>query len=183
MSRRDSSERDLKQSNPAFYRTTSSEIGSPIVNFEEKTDSKNLATSSSALHSFPFLYTRESDKIGAMVPGNNGMSSKSQTASDLARRRAERNLIIEAEIKELSNLKPVKISTEQILSCYRQGTKIEDPRFTTSSNEYGKIGRGSRIALNFPAVSNDALLSKARINFMAVFDISQGRRHQPSQHL
>lgn len=183
MSRRDSSERDLKQSNPAFYHTTSSEIGAPIANFKERTDTKCSATSSSASQSFPFLYTRESDKIGAMVPGNNGMSSKSQTASDLARRRAERNLMIEAEIKKMSNLKPVEISTEQILSCYRQGTKIEDPRFTTSSNEYGKIGRGSRTALKSPAVSNHALLSKVRINFMAVFNISQGRRHQPSQHL
>jgi hypothetical protein len=141
MSRSDRSDGDLKQSNSAFYHTTSSEIGAPILNVEEKTETKGCITSSSALQSFPFLYTRESDKIGAMVPGN-GMSSKSQTASDLARRRAERNSKIEAEVKEQSNLKPVKISAEQILLCYKQGTKIEDPRFTTSSNEYGKIGGG-----------------------------------------
>jgi hypothetical protein len=142
MNRRDRSDGDLKQSNSAFYHTTSSEIGAQILSLEEKTETKTCTTSSSALQSFPFLYTRESDKIGAMVPGN-GMSSKSQTASDLARRRAARNSMIEAEIKEQSNLKPVKISAEQILSCYKQGTKIEDPRFTTSSNEYGKTGGGS----------------------------------------
>jgi hypothetical protein len=150
MSRRDRSERDLKQSNSAFYHTTSSEIGAPILNFEEKMETKDSTMSSSASQSFPFLYTRESDKIGAMVPGN-GMSSKSQTASDLARRRAERNSMIEAEIKEMSNLKPVKISAEQILSCYTQGTKIEDPRFTTSSNEYGKICRCFRITVKCPS--------------------------------
>lgn len=141
MSRGDREDNNLKHSDSAFRQTKPFETCDPISNTEGDAEMRKYLAPSSASQPFLFLYTRESEKIGAMVPGN-GLSSKIQTSSTLARRRAERNAVIEAEFKQMSNLKPEKITAAQILSCYHQGTKIEDPRFTTSSNEYGEIGRG-----------------------------------------
>ena len=42
----------------------------------------------------------------------------------------------EDETSEILNSS--ELSTEQVLALYKQGSKVEDPRFTTSANEYGE---------------------------------------------
>ena len=94
----------------------------------------------SKAQSFAFLYTRESDKIGAMVRKDNKDSTHMMGAST-GRRSQTRTRLLGADADLPPNNEHVKASPGQILASYKQGTKVEDPRFTTTSNEYGTCSR------------------------------------------
>jgi hypothetical protein len=128
---------ELRPSDSAFYRTTTSEIGHKPAKYDDVDDAENSDISApvagSTPQTFAFLYTRESDRIGSMVR-NDGLTKMQMTASTI-RRGANQNRV--GAVRATTNSETVKVSADQILSSYKQGTKIEDPRFTTTSNEYG----------------------------------------------
>ena len=127
---------EIKPSDNAFYQTTTGEIGlKPNIipgtsSFRRPfTDtipenSTELSTTGATSGNFSFLYTRESDKIGSMVR-KDGM----QMTKTLPRKPSFGTRFIEAGTTQV----PPKPSAEELLSYYRQGTKQEDPRYTTST--------------------------------------------------
>lgn len=132
---------EIRPTTSAFYRTSTSEIGDELMRGDDSTVSHekiDCQTTSAATQSFTFLYTRESDKIGSKV--RNDALDKNLHSSTIAIKRRQnraRMLVNEAEMFEIN--KSVDISADQVLASYKQGTKIEDPRFTTTANEYGKL--------------------------------------------
>ena len=127
---------EIKPSDNAFYQTTTGEIGlKPNIipgtsSFRRPytdtipEDSTELSTTGAASGNFSFLYTRESDKIGSMVR-KDGM----QMTKTLPRKPSFGTRFLEAGATQV----PPKPSAEELLSYYRQGTKQEDPRYTTST--------------------------------------------------
>jgi hypothetical protein len=133
----------IAPSDNAFYQTTTGEIGlrpnaHPGSTFRRPfTESSSAAAESAAEGSvtavdagaatgnFSFLYTRESDKIGAMVRKGNNM----QMTHTLPRKPSFGTRFMESGLTQV----PPKPSAEELLSYYRQGTKEEDPRYTTST--------------------------------------------------
>ena len=129
---------EIRPSDSAFYRTTTSEIGDTVVREREYDDvaEHEIAKegTSSATQSFAFLYTRESDKIGSKVR----MGGDTNQMSLTSKRGPGRNRFASTRDEIPEHGKPITVSPALILANYKQGTKIEDPRFTTTSNEYGK---------------------------------------------
>jgi hypothetical protein len=93
-----------------------------------------LESSDSSAQRFGFLYLKESDKIGAMV-SKQGMNLRSEapTTAACARRRALKI----AQMMADANPKLVQPMQDHSLSCYQHDTKAENPRYATTSNEYG----------------------------------------------
>ena len=126
-----------------FYSSTSNEMSNSSSRLADgmndfATPSNDSVSGTLANQSFSFLYRRESDKIGAMHTQERRNTS-SQLASDQARRRAKTSAMV-AQFNEDSMRESLKapVSDNQMLSTYSHGSKTQDPRFTTSSNEYGE---------------------------------------------
>ncbi len=139
MSRRGRGCLEIKQSDNAFYQTTTGEIGMQpnnnvgttfrrpfpeTISDDTKSDNMNTTGGATSAGNFAFLYTRESDKIGSKVR-KDGM----QMTHTLPRRSQFGTRFIEAGLTQV----PPRPSAEELLSYYRQGTKDEDPRYTTST--------------------------------------------------
>lgn len=132
-----------------YHRTTTSEIGDRPGDRTENYDSmrelrdtdigeqENLANSSSMPQSFAFLYTRESDKIGSKVR-KDGVDTKLQMTLSHTRRGINRTQAFSSQGGMISSIESIPQTADELLLSYKQGTKIQDPRFTTSSNEYGQ---------------------------------------------
>jgi hypothetical protein len=86
--------------------------------------------------SFAFLYTRESDKIGSRVR-KDGVNANLQMTLSNTRRGRSKTSAFASQAGTMSSVDSANQKTDEILLSYKQGTKVEDPRFTTSSNEYG----------------------------------------------
>jgi hypothetical protein len=137
---------EIRPSDSAFYRTTTSEIGDrPIRNQQDRfkeiefndTTVPETETSSTS-QSLAFLYKRESDKIGSRVQ-KGGMDTLQMTLSATRRaRQMTRTQNMDFPTGSVTGTGSTKINASEILAAYNQGTKVEDPRFTTTSNEYGK---------------------------------------------
>ena len=133
----------IAPSDNAFYQTTTGEIGlrpneNPGSTFRRtftETSADRTTTdgtgagagmdAGAATGNFAFLYTRESDKIGAMVRKSNNM----QMTHTLPRKPSFGTRFMDSGLTQV----PPKPSAEELLSYYRQGTKEEDPRYTTST--------------------------------------------------
>ena len=129
-------------SNSEFYSSSSNEISDSSFRLADGVNdlaapSNDTISGTSASQSFSFLYRRESDKIGAMHTQERRNTS-SQLASDQARRRAKTSAMV-AQFNEESMRESVKAPESQMLMTYSHGSKTQDPRFTTSSNEYGEV--------------------------------------------
>ena len=118
-----------KQS-PSETQHTAGKVNSFVDEYPSKLESSDLS-----VQQFVFLYSKESDKIGAMVSkvGIN-VRPEAPTAAACARRRALRISQMTAD----ANTTLVQPTANHVLSCYQQGAKVENPRFATTSNEYGK---------------------------------------------
>ena len=137
MSERGRSQGELKQLTIVFKESSSSStehtadrIGKSVEEFPSE-----LESSDSSAQRFGFLYSKESGKIGAMV-SKQGMNLRSEapTAAACARRRALKIAQMTAD----ANPKLVQPMPDHNLSCYQHDAKVENPRYATTSNEYGK---------------------------------------------
>lgn len=102
-----------------------------VETFPSKLDSLDLS-----VQQFGFLYSKESDKIGAMVSKEGvNLRSMAPSAAACARRRTLRI----SQMKADSEPELVEPTANHILTtCYQHDAKVENPRFATTSNEYGK---------------------------------------------
>ena len=84
---------------------------------------------------FSFLYARSSDVIGSKVDKSIGPLA---TLMDKpAHKMSVKNKHMRREEIRVETERP-KVDVERVLQVYHHAPKPEDPRFTTSSNEYGK---------------------------------------------
>lgn len=89
---------------------------------------------------FSFLYSRESDRIGSKVAKPPMKEVKLLTKTEFLKKKREEveqevEVVDEDDIQEETKEKP---SAEDILRAYNHAPKYEDPRYTTSTSDYGK---------------------------------------------
>jgi len=136
---------EVKPSSNPFFVRTSGDFG--VEPEEKKTWSGALnpdfAKSKKVKRSenFSFLYTRESDSIGGRV--NNPLDEKPRvlTKTEFLKKwretrgsQATQGLNNELDDQQEEKEKP---NVERILTVWKQGTKDEDPRYTTTNNTFG----------------------------------------------
>jgi hypothetical protein len=135
---------EVKASNNPFMVKTSSDFGIVPEDHVAWKASLNpdFAASLKAKRpeNFSFLYTRESDSIGAKV--DNPLDSKPRVLTKtefLKKWRAERTKDINLdELRSAEEEKEKeKPDVDRILNSWKQGTHEEDPRFQTTNNAYG----------------------------------------------
>ncbi len=134
----------MKPSSNPFFQTTARDIGiKPEEKVEWKIDGQVPQFNPSAHNvdgNFAFLYTRESDLIGGKVPKPAMEPSRLLTKTEFLKKKRE---MFEAtrtpeDIQNAhENSSPRKPTAEDILRAYKHNPKVEDPRFTTSTNEFG----------------------------------------------
>jgi hypothetical protein len=135
---------EVKPSANPFFQTASSEHGVDSSQKVEWTGHVDPAMTRSSEHAasenFSFLYTRESDRIGAKVPKNAMPVRRPLTKTEFLKQRREKLMETcnssSSEFEELSIARK-SIPAGLLLENWNQGSKCEDPRFTTSSNVYG----------------------------------------------
>jgi Domain of unknown function (DUF4490) len=134
---------EVKPSPSPFFQSASSEYG---VNVTEKknTDWKFQTTLAQSTYSndgtFSFLYTRESDKIGGGIVAKPNATRAEMPSKVAFLRKRKEDLLASGRFELVTaeqQAKP-KPDVEAILQTFKQGTKAEDPRYTTTGNEYGK---------------------------------------------
>jgi len=133
---------EVKPGNSPFFVSTGSDIG---VNVEKHIKWKGEANPDfqksgrkKQEESFSFLYTRESDSIGGRVPKPMMEKPRLLTKTEFLKKwreeRTDPSTIVEEEPRQARG---VKLDAEQILKSFKQGTKVEDPRYTSTNNQYG----------------------------------------------
>jgi len=140
----------LKPSTNPFFQTTASDIGvrpEQRIEWTGKADpAMKCAAVSERKDTFGFLYSRESDRIGGLVP-KPAVESGHQaplTKTEFLKKRRELLRTIGPDEFDMELLKVtkkeeiVKPNVEEVLKVFNQGSKVEDPRYTSSNNEYGK---------------------------------------------
>jgi hypothetical protein len=131
---------EIKPSPNPFFQTSSADIGVNAHNqIDWKIDGKAPPFNSSAQHSdgnFLFLYSRESDVIGAKVPKPVMDQKKLLTKTEFLKKKRE---MVEAtkSFEESNDAVDELISTtaraEAVLNGFQHNPKFEDPRYTTSN--------------------------------------------------
>ena len=87
---------------------------------------------------FGFLYTRESDSIGGRVAKPVIDRPKMLTKTEFLKKWRDKRTPTETEQHEELLPEPTPVDVERVLQCWKQGTKVEDPRYTTTNNEIGR---------------------------------------------
>jgi hypothetical protein len=135
---------EVKPSTNPFFVTTASDFGVKPQNKVDWKGALNPDFAKSAQNprgqNFSFLYTRESDTIGAKV--ENPLDSKPRilTKTEFLKQWREtrtKDVAPNAMVPFGTTVEKVKPNVERILSKWHQGTKTEDPRFTTTGNQIG----------------------------------------------
>eukprot|EP01039_Chlorochromonas_danica_P008895 gene8896-9814_t len=104
----------------------------------------NTTTTASVDGHFAFLYSRESDRIGARVPKPDRPELPRlpmRRTTQQQQQPSSSPLLLENDQQDsLHHHQPAaaRRTAEEVLQLYRHETKAEDPRYLTSSNEYGK---------------------------------------------
>lgn len=134
---------EIRPSDNPFFQPTSRDIGNTAADHVEWKVSGRPPQFPTVKHSvdgnFAFLYTRESDMIGAKVPKPQTMSeTKMLTRTEFLKARREKALS-ESTGLDLSEdnihhepSRP-KATAEEILKVYKHEPKYEDPRYITSN--------------------------------------------------
>lgn len=141
---------ETKPSNNPFFQTTSADVGArPEQAVEWKVGGEKPPFQPSTHQvdgNFSFLYTRESDRIGARVSKPPMKEVKLLTKTEFLKKKREEfhatKNILEAsgDVTHHSNTNqasPKKPTPEDLLRIYQHNSKDEDPRYTTTNVESG----------------------------------------------
>ena len=132
---------EVKPSSNPFFQTTTSEIGSKHDASEQgKVDGK-VPPFQQGKHNvdgnFSFLYSRESDRIGAKVAKPVMQESKLLTKTEFLKKKREEFAASSSMYQEEYNREepqsPGKRTAENVLAVYKHEPKYEDPRYSTST--------------------------------------------------
>mmetsp|Transcript_18016 Transcript_18016/g.16309 ORF Transcript_18016/g.16309 Transcript_18016/m.16309 type:complete len:198 (-) Transcript_18016:432-1025(-) len=137
---------EVKPSSNPFFQTVNSQYGGnpeDLVKWKHEINPSFLQkTETNDSESFTFLYKRTSDDIGARVKKESTMSlPQMPTKTEFLKKRREKLLetIPPDELSKFTrNNELSRLSSEETLKLYKHVPKEEDPRYTLSSNEYGK---------------------------------------------
>lgn len=136
---------EIRPSSNPFFQTTANDIGvKPHEKVEWKVETEHtqvLRKPHEVDGNFAFLYTRESDVIGSKIKKAEHEPPKVLTKTEFLRKKREMQMTKALEsgqlIEEAKVAAAPKASADQILAAYKHSPKNEDPRYTTSTNEYG----------------------------------------------
>jgi hypothetical protein len=140
---------EVRKSDNPFFQTTNADIGlsASNTNFEWTTATNQNGANSTLASSikpykvdgnFSFLYTRESDLIGAKVKKPEVSEVRMLSRSEFLKKRREKALLDaeatgELQYEETPAYKP---TPEDFLRAYHHVPKEEDPRYLTSGVSY-----------------------------------------------
>lgn len=131
---------EIKPSSNPFFQSTTSDIGAnPTESIQWKVDGK-VPPFQAGKHNvdgnFSFLYSRESDRIGAKVTKPVMKDTKLLTKTEFLKKKREEFAASvdnsQAEERE-EKTSPSKRTAEDVLAVYKHEPKYEDPRYTTST--------------------------------------------------
>ncbi len=135
---------EVKPSTNPFFQTVASDIG---VNTKEKVEwsydvNPSLVETEAYVNdgTFSFLYKRTSDDIGGKVAKPTSDVHKIPTRTEFLKKRREELMSSAAADTIRANRKTVEVpkpTVDQILTVYKHETKVEDPRYNTTSNDIG----------------------------------------------
>ena len=152
MSQRGRGALEVKPSNSPFFVSTTSEHGLDLGRLKrvewagainpEFARSAKVVAARGKQETFAFLYTRESDSYGGRVPKPAIDRPKMLTKTEFLKHWREKRVPADGG-EVLSELLPEPeptgtVDVERVLESWKQGTKAEDPRYTTTNNELGK---------------------------------------------
>ena len=142
---------EVRPSNNPFLQTSSSLLGqdltnqiewnAPSIRRERPTQKQG---SVSMEKEFSFLYAKSSDVIGSKIQYERSALSEALLRNEpskavIAKKRGEGLYpVITPENNSDDSVEELRDSHSIRLENYVHQTKVEDPRFTTTSNEYGK---------------------------------------------
>ena len=162
---------EVRHSNNPYFQPVSSDIGKNLDNSTSEwkingTVPQFTSTKHTVDGNFSFLYTRESDRIGAKVPKPQLKESKMLSRTEFLKQRRERALASAGEMAVTGSSSPgefdpngsgefgsapptpsgpasaegatFKVDPDAYLKVYKHVPKDEDPRYITSSNEIGR---------------------------------------------
>lgn len=132
---------EIKPSPNPFFQPTSADVGvKPNEEIVWKVNGKEPPFNSSAQKSdgnFLFLYTRESDVIGAKVQKPVVQEKKLLTKTEFLKKKREMlelTKTTEGTYEDTNDLETTgKMNVETLLENYKHVPKAEDPRYTTSN--------------------------------------------------
>jgi hypothetical protein len=134
---------EVKPSTNPFFVTTASDFGTKPENHVDWDAAVNptfaQGMSLKRPENFSFLYTRESDNIGGKVKNPLDEKPRVLTKTEFLKKWREKRTkdLNPEDTKTLAEEPKVKPNVERILSVWKQGTKDEDPRYTTTNNTIG----------------------------------------------
>jgi len=139
---------EVKPSNSPFFVSASSEHGLDVGRLKrvewagavnpDFNKSRKAATLQGNKETFGFLYTRESDNYGGRVAAPAIDRPKMLTKTEFLKKWREKRTPEDGgeEMSEL-NPEPQPVDVDRVLQVWKQGTKQEDPRYTTTNNLIG----------------------------------------------
>ena len=139
---------EVKKSLNPFMQTGSAEIGfrareidwkRPPINVEEM---KLPPPQSENNGNFMFLYTRESDTVGARLPKpTHSLAYEPKSKGDLLREKRDRLRAladtVKREVDPEADKAAFEANIDACINSWNPCTKVEDQRYTTSGNELG----------------------------------------------
>lgn len=137
---------EVKPGNSPFFVSASSEHGIDIKGHLSKVEwagavnpdfskSAKMAATNGNKETFAFLYTRESDSIGGRVAKPVIDRPKMLTKTEFLKKWREKRVPVDGEEDLLPE--PAPVNVDNVLASWKQGTKVEDPRYTTTNNIIG----------------------------------------------
>ena len=135
---------EIKSSTNPFMQTMASDIGMRAKQIEWTAPEVDLSGVKpyKSDGSFSFLYTRESDVVGSRVAKPmHSLAYEPKTKGEMLREKRDKLRVLmekqsvpidEADAKETASK-----NLDAEIASWKQGTKSEDPRYTTSNNEIG----------------------------------------------
>lgn len=130
---------EINPSENPFFQPTNAEMGKKpgeVVQWKVQGKVPPFHPSTHSVDgNFPFLYTRESDRIGAKVSKPVVKETRLLTKTEFLKKKREEFAasVALSEEQSVNHDSPMKRTAEDILAVFKHTPKAEDPRFSTSS--------------------------------------------------